>query len=198
MKKMIIAIMCASLLFPMGVLADTQVRDFRETVESIGLTFKATDYKETKDQATVYLFRMTTCEHCHDAITWLNDIGEEYGYKFKLRSLEVTGNDDNNELYKKTTEYLNIKAGVPLIIVGNNHFRGFSDKTKDKILAAIDEVYESKDEYDIFEEMEKNPIEDESRVDTKIEKRSFSPGMLVFVIAGVIVVGLIVFVIFKK
>ena len=197
MKKFMLILATLFVFFPLSVMAETQVKNLKETVESIDLSFNASDYKETSDQVTVYLFRMTTCEHCHDAIAWLNEVAPEYGSKFKLRSFEITSNQDNNAMYKRIVNHLEIKEGVPLMIVGDQYFRGFSETTKEKILAAIDEVYESKDTYDIFEEIEENTVDDEVQ-DSKKEKTSSSWTAILFSGLAIAVVVVIVLFIIKK
>lgn len=157
MKKILVLIISLCLLLPATVLADTQALDLKSTVESVGLTFKGEDYKETDEQVMVYLFRWTTCDHCHNAISYFNDLIPEHGDKFKMRSFETSANQDNDELKKKIAKFMDLEApGVPLIIIGENSFYGFSDDTKDKILQAIDNVYNSTEKYDVFDEMEKD------------------------------------------
>lgn len=162
MKRYILPILCLLLMLPIIVQADsteaveTQVKDLKETVESIGLEFKGKDYKESDDQVVIYMFRMSSCDHCHDAVGFLNDIVEEYGDKFKLRSFEISGNAANNAIYTKVFNFLEIKDGVPLILIGENKFRGFNEKTKDSIKKAIEQTYEETERYDIFDAMEKN------------------------------------------
>ncbi len=199
MKKYIIILLGILLLTPTIVFADTQVKDLKETIESIGLTFASDHYQETSDQAVVYMFRMSTCEHCHDAITWFNEIAVEHGAKFKLRSFNISDNPDNRRLYESTYEYLNFKSGVPLMIVGNNYFRGFNDNTKKALLEAIDKVYEEKDTYDLFEEMEKAKEKEESNDDDKEDKSKFSISTIVIIIAAIVIIGaLITIVVIKK
>ena len=49
-------------------------------------------------------------------------------------------------------------SGVPYIIIGDKSFGGFNELTDgDVIKSKIKELYESKDRYDVFEEMEKEP-----------------------------------------
>lgn len=54
-------------------------------------------------------------------------------------------------------------TGVPYIIIGDKSFSGFRESTDgDKIKSKIKELFESKDRYDVFEEMEKETIKDTS------------------------------------
>ena len=182
MKKILLLIISVCLLLPSTVLADTQALDLKATVESIDLTFKGEDYKETDDQAMVYLFRWTTCNHCHDAIAYFNDLVVEHGEKFKMRSFETSANQDNDALKEKITKFMDLEApGVPLIIIGENSFYGFSDDTKDKILQAIENVYNSNEKYDVFDEMEKGQ-----------KKNNNTAGIVIVVIIAVAGVGLVV------
>lgn len=165
--------------------SQTKVLDLKDTVEDIDLEFKGTNYKEADDQVVVYLFRMEDCPHCHDAIKFFNDIVEEYGDKFKMRSFEISKVSANNELYKKVYEYLKIKEGVPLILIGESVFRGFKEDTKDKIKTAIEKNYENKITYDIFDAMERSQ-----------EEKKKPASIIIFAFIGLIL--LIIILIFAK
>lgn len=165
--------------------SQTKVLDLKDTVEDIDLEFKGTNYKEADDQVVVYLFRMEDCTHCHDAIKFFNDIVEEYGDKFKMRSFEISKVSANNELYKKVYEYLKIKEGVPLILIGESVFRGFKEDTKDKIKTAIEKNYENKIYYDIFDAMERSQ-----------EEKKKPASIIIFAFIGLIL--LIIILIFAK
>ena len=165
--------------------SQTKVLDLKDTVEDIDLEFKGTNYKEADDQVVVYLFRMEDCTHCHDAIKFFNDIVEEYGDKFKMRSFEISKVGANNELYKKVYEYLKIKEGVPLILIGESVFRGFKEDTKDKIKTAIEKNYENKITYDIFDAMERSQ-----------EEKKKPASIIIFAFIGLILI--IIILIFAK
>lgn len=165
--------------------SQTKVLDLKDTVEDIDLEFKGTNYKEADDQVVVYLFRMEDCTHCHDAIKFFNDIVEEYGDKFKMRSFEISKVSANNELYKKVYEYLKIKEGVPLILIGESVFRGFKEDTKDKIKTAIEKNYENKITYDIFDAMERSQ-----------EEKKKPASIIIFAFIGLILI--IIILIFAK
>lgn len=194
MRKYILILLCILSFVPILVQAttsteeamQTKVKDLKETVEDLDLTFKGTNYKETDDQVTVYLFRMQNCNHCHDAVSFFNDIVEEYGDKFKLRSFDISSVEANNNLYNRVINYLNIKEGVPLILIGKSTFRGFPDSTKEKIKKAIDSNYENKTTYDIFEEIENSK-----------EKKKKSASVIMFLFLGLASI-IIVFIFAKK
>lgn len=157
MKKIIYLLLTIFMLIPNIVKADTQALDLIDTIESINLEPSVSDYKETDDQVYIYLFRWLSCNHCHDAIEFFNEILPEYKDKIKMRSYETSANQDNYKLQEKVVSHFNIgKTGVPLIVIGENTFYGFSDDDKDKIKEAIDNVYNDTERYDMFDEMDKN------------------------------------------
>lgn len=169
MKKLLILLMSAFILFPTVVSAETQVKDLKETVESIDLTMKNSDYTENDNQVVVYLFRWTTCNHCHDAIEYLNELADEIGDKFKVRSFETSQNADNRALQSRVVKFMDIKdskgdlaAGVPIIVIGKSHFYGFNDSFKSRVKESIESNYKLKNRYDVFEEMEKKSESNEN------------------------------------
>lgn len=139
---------------PSVVLAQTQALNLMDTFEKANITPSIEDYEESDDQVQIYLFWSSSCTHCHDLLDFLNDILEEYKDKFKMRSYEVSTNADNSELHEEVVDYFKLgKYGVPLLVVGESTFYGFSESTESKILEAIDSEYARTDRYDVFEKM---------------------------------------------
>ena len=111
------------------------------------------DYKETDDQAVIYLFRGDGCGYCRAFLTFLGEIAEEYGKYFKLVSFEVWNDSTNNALMEKVASVTKVEAGgVPYIIIGEKVFGGYAtDGSMDnEIKAAIMAQYEDPS-YDVME-----------------------------------------------
>lgn len=124
-----------------------------ETLEAEEMEIQASDYKESKNQVTIYMFRGDGCGFCRNFLTYLNSISEEYGYMFKLRSFEVWKDTTNNDLLKKMSDVTGQSAsGVPYIIIGEKVFRGYIADWDEDILEAIKTEYEKKDKFDYFKE----------------------------------------------
>lgn len=187
MKKALIIFLTLIIFMPTMVFAETLAKDLKETVESIDLEFKATDYKETEDQVTVYLFRWSSCEHCHEAISFFNDLAVTHGDKFKMRSFETTTNPDNMALQTRVANFLKIDApGAPLIIIGHSSLYGFSSKHEEDLIKAIESNYKLEEKYDVFEAMEKND-------EVKTNSSTF-----IFVGFAVVVLAIVIFLFIKK
>ena len=130
--------------------------DFKESLAAEEIELKYTDYQETDDQVTIYLFRGQGCHYCKDFLNFLNDNAQEYGKYFKVRSFEVWSDDFNNNLLEVTSNFLNKPAGgVPYIIIGNKVFAGYAPSYNEEILATIKDNFEAGNmyKYDVFEEM---------------------------------------------
>lgn len=130
--------------------------NLKETLaqESIKEEFK--DYKETDDQITIYMFRGNGCGYCQRFLKFLNGITNEYGKYFKLVSFEVWNNADNSELLGRISDFMEVEAGgVPYIIIGNQVFPGYAETYDDGIKAAITELYNAEEKFDVFEEYNK-------------------------------------------
>lgn len=88
---------------------------------------------EDKNDVNLYLFWGDGCPHCARAKTVIEpyiDANANIGYK----PFEVYYNPDNQKLMKSVGEALNIDAsGVPLIVVGDKPYIGFSDTTGNEI-----------------------------------------------------------------
>ncbi len=135
------------------------------------------NYKESNDQITIYLFRGDGCGYCKAFLTFLNSIVPEYGKYFKLESYEVWHNAHNAELLEKVSAFNGeVAGGVPYIVIGDKVFPGYAEKYNDSIKAAIMDLYNSKNRYDVFEAM------------AKAEWNSKVKGILTYAIDGVALV----------
>ena len=162
---MLIAIIVIGLLIiPFTAKARTdeyKILNFKEALADEDMELINTNYKETDEQITIYLFRGKGCGYCKAYLEFMNSISEEYGQYFKIESYEVWNNTNNNKLMKEVANYLGEEAnGVPFIIIGEQVFSGYSDTYNEKIKAAITDLYNTakKDRYDVFEEMQKSEL----------------------------------------
>ena len=133
-------------------LSKYKTMNFKETLTDEEMTLKNKDYSETDDQITIYLFRGKGCGYCRSFLTFLNDISEEYGKYFKVKSFESWYDEDNSKLMQTVAGFLGQEAGgVPYIIIGEQVFPGYANTYDDGIKQAITSLYEAEDKYDVFE-----------------------------------------------
>lgn len=89
----------------------------------------------------LYLFHGEGCPHCAKEKIFLGNIKSEYGEKIKIIEYEIYNNKKNAEIFKQTTEKMNIDVrGVPFLIVGDRYFIGYGSDadTGVEIKEAID------------------------------------------------------------
>ena len=92
------------------------------------------------EQVNVYVFHNYNCPHCHKALEYFTEL-EKKDSSIKLYDYELLYNENayNRVLYNDICDLLDIKVrSVPLIIIGNEHYIGFSDSKKDALLKTID------------------------------------------------------------
>jgi glutaredoxin len=162
-KKKFFSLMLMLLLVlsPSLVYADTidlskyTSQTLEEVFEDEEIEYDFSNYKETDDQVTIYLFRGKGCAYCAKFLNFLaNTLLDEYGSYFKVVSYEVWYDDYNSELFEDTAEFLGDSAdGVPYIVIGDQTFAGYADTYDSSIEAAIMDLYNSEDRYDVFEQM---------------------------------------------
>lgn len=171
MKLFKILLLCLALL-PINASASEVVyetKNLEETLKDEAIEYDFSNYQETDDQITVYLFRGKGCQYCNNFLKFLNSIVEEYGKYFKLESYEVWVNKENSELFEKVSTFLEQDAsGVPFIIIGDQVFPGYASGYDEAIKNAIVNLYNSEDRYDVFVEMEK--AETKAKRDAIIKK----------------------------
>ena len=161
MKKVVLAILISVLcLVPFNAYAEEieyKTLNLDEVLTEENIEHNFSNYKETDDQAIIYLFRGKECKYCKKFLAYLNSIVDEYGKYFKVVSYEVWYDNNNAALMEKVGTYLNKKAeGVPFIVIGDKVFGGYSESYNDQIIAAIKEQYNSKNEYDVMKKIKEN------------------------------------------
>ena len=153
MKKSLklLAVVLASLVIVPNVLNAKGIEDYttlnyRDTLKAEEMEEQFTDYKETDDQITIYLFRGQGCGYCRAFLTYMNSITEEYGKYFKMVTFEVWNDDQNWDLMTDVSNFMNNPAGgVPYIIIGDKVIPGYNERYNDTIKNAIVSEY-NKDE----------------------------------------------------
>lgn len=159
MKNKILGFICALFIFfPITVLGkeDYNTMNLDQALNEEGIAHDFSNYKETDDQAIIYMFRGNGCGYCKNFLTFLNSIVDEYGKYFRLVSYEVWNDDNNAALLKDVAKFLDTSAGgVPFIVIGEEVFPGYSSSYDEKIKEAIKKQYDSKNSYDVMKEMAK-------------------------------------------
>lgn len=167
MKKSILLLLLLGLFlmplqaFAVGAGDEYASMNFEEVLEDEGIEPEYSSYKETDNQAVIYLFRGKGCSFCKKFIRFLNSITDEYGKYFKVVSYETWRDAKNAGLLKDVADFLDETAGgVPYIVIGDEVFVGYSEQYDEDIIEAIMDLYQSKDRYDVFEAMASAPDED--------------------------------------
>lgn len=205
MKKNIFKIILLSILvLPISVFAASDIDTSKLEYMNLPSTLEAEDidmkdsYKETDDQATIYMFRGQGCSHCEEMLNYINTIIKDYGGKFKMRSFEVWNNEENAKLQTIISDKLKSDkvmtedaAGVPFLIIGKTVVYGF-DASKDEttIKDAIDKEYKSKDRYDVLKDAgyDLSDIKDASSVDSNKSKGTNNDALIVIIPLAIIIV----------
>ncbi len=206
MKKFLFIFLIALFILPFKVWAlpseyssyATMNLDEALTQEQIEHNFK--NYKETDDQVVIYLFRGNGCGFCRNFLTYLNSIVPEYGKMFKVVSFEVWYDKQNASLMEDVAKQLNTTVGgVPFIIIGDEVFPGYAEEYNEKIIQAIKKQYESKEKFDVFEEMVKAKNEPETTSTSCQSNKAIS---IITIVCNILIVvigaGAIVAVVNKK
>jgi len=163
---------------------DHKYLNFRETLDAEKMEIENKNYKETDDQAVIYLFRGQGCGFCRAFITYLNSISTEYGDKFKVVSFEVWNDAVNNELMKVVANFTGEAAGgVPYIVIGEKVFPGYLADWNNDIKAAIDTEYKNNNKNDVFKRMQKGEgFSIDSELVTQIVIALLSVCVVIFVV----------------
>ena len=120
MKKRFIIFLFSLLLIPTTSFAISD--NYNDVVADI------TDTEIEENKINLYLFHGAECPHCEEEREWLQSIEEDYKDSVNIYYFEVWHDKTNNEYMSKIKEILEIsRNGVPLTIVGDKYYIGFSD-----------------------------------------------------------------------
>ena len=105
-KNLVLLLLFSLLLMPVCIFAKAGdgagkeyiSKNFEESLKEEGIKPEFKNYKENKNQATIYMFRGTGCSFCRSFLSYLNSIADEYGDYFKVVSYEVWSNSKNSML----------------------------------------------------------------------------------------------------
>lgn len=138
-------------------------KNFEETLKAEDITPSFKDYKESDNQATIYMFRGQGCTVCKSFLTFLNSIADEYGKYFKVVSFEVWNDTANKKLMDEVADFTGVEnKGVPYIVIGSQVFDGYYSGYDEDIKSAIKDEYNKTTKYDVLEEMGKEVKESSS------------------------------------
>ena len=142
MKKILYVLLIAFLILPINVLGISN--NYQDRVASI------TNTKIDDNKINLYLFHGADCPHCKEERDWLETIKEDYKEYLNVYYFEVWHDEDNKLLLNDVKQELEItNDGVPLTIIGDEYFTGYSKYTGSLIENKIKE----------YAELENNPNE---------------------------------------
>ncbi len=94
-------------------------------------------------ESVVHMFYMPTCSHCHEQIEELNPVLEsEYGVRVITHDVTT---EEGHVLFGQVCGERGLKGLVPLTLVGDKQFVGYSNEIGARIKGAVAECVESGD-----------------------------------------------------
>ncbi|MBE6158456.1 MAG: hypothetical protein E7159_01365 [Firmicutes bacterium] len=136
-RKLLLIILAVVLCFPITALALS--KSYTDKIAEI----TGSEIKENK--INLYLFHGAECPHCEEERKWLLQIEKDYKDYLEVYYFEVWHDNDNATIMNKVkSEFGIIKSGVPLTVIGDEYFIGFSDAIGSKIENKIKEYAELK------------------------------------------------------
>ncbi len=167
-------------------------------------TTTTTAAKIEGNKVNFYVFHGNGCTHCADLLSFLSELDKdpEYNYMYDLVKYEVWYNQENATLMTSVFKYFGVtdenKMGVPLYVIGDQHFSGFPNPTSqaeaykkatDDIKAALKKAYTDANYKDIVAGIGSGSIDpDESKANENSSKDTNN-------IIGYVIIGLVVIVI---
>lgn len=146
--------------------------------------------KEDKNPINIYVFYSSTCSHCQDLHSFLNELKEDktYGDMFKVVDYEVS-QKENSDIVFSVANHFNYKeedgksygGGVPAYVIGNKFMVGYGSTMADEVKAAIKAAYDEQ------------PIDEVAKLISEMsnKKDNNAIGYIVLAVATVIIIAVI-------
>lgn len=146
--------------------------------------------KEEKNPINIYVFYSSSCPHCQDLHSFLNELKEDktYGDMFNVVDYEVSekGNSDivfsvANHFNYKEEDGKSYSGGVPAYVIGNKFMVGYGSTMADEVKAAIKAAYDEQ------------PIDEVAKLISEMsnKKDNNAIGYIVLAVATVIIIAVI-------
>lgn len=101
------------------------------------------------EKINVYVFKSSTCPHCEQALDFFGELvlDEEYSKYFNLVPFETNGTTteikENINLATKVAKYFGVEfEGVPLIVIGDKRYEGYSSSMDEQFKERIKTCYD--------------------------------------------------------
>lgn len=96
--------------------------------------------KTNKNLVNIYFFHSKDCVHCNEEIKFLNSIEKKYD-NIKIYRYEIH-DEENNEKRQQVIDLYDLRSnGVPVTIIGNTPYIGYSENTSNKKYMKTIEYY---------------------------------------------------------
>ncbi|NMA51169.1 MAG: hypothetical protein GX951_04930 [Mollicutes bacterium] len=143
MKKWIKFFFILLLIIPLSVFALS--KEYKDYVyDIVGII-------PEENKINIYFFHKDGCNHCAAEENWLENLKEEYEDSLNIYEYEVISSEKNFNFFKEVCQIFNKTTNsVPVTIIGDNFYSGFSEVTISQMEAQIKEYLE--------EEVDKNIV----------------------------------------
>ncbi len=144
-------------------LEDYATKTLEEVFKDEGIERDLTKF-DGDNKITIYVFRGNGCPHCSDFFNYVNDtLLDKYGKNINFVTFETWYDANNVELMNKVGTFLKYDVnsqefGIPFIIIGDKSFAGYGSSYNSDIEDAIENLIDSEEKYDVFEEMAKEKV----------------------------------------
>lgn len=96
------------------------------------------------DTVTIYFFHQSTCAHCRAENVFLDDLEKKYGSDLRIKRYEILSSQKNRDYMNAVKERLGLnRNAVPLTIIGETSYFGFSDSISVEIENTVNDYINS-------------------------------------------------------
>ena len=156
------------------------------------------------DTINLYLFRGDTCQHCEDALEYINNHREEIPENVEIITYEVWDNDENAKLMDAVADTLEVDKtdnfGTPFFVIGHEYINGYGTSTWEELFDIVNDYKENGG----YEDVVKSTIQEEKlevealTLEDLYSEPSMVATIIVYCVFGAIVLGFIAMIVFSR
>ena len=174
------------------------------TLSVITLLVLPLNVQAEEEPITLYMFESNTCQHCAQALDYIEEHVDEIPDNLEIMTYEVSADNDNALLMNEVAEYLEVDTtknfGTPFFVIGKEYHKGYTPGTWEELFEIANDYSKNGD----YEDTVKKVISDE---DLKVEAHALEDvinipnptvTIIVYGVFGVIVLGFIALMVFSR
>lgn len=155
-------------------------------------TTTTTTTTQAGEKVNFYIFYGSTCGYCQRLHEYVAELEKDptINYMFNVVDYEVWGDAENNRLMTEVAKDMDYDVtGVPVYVIGEQIFGGYSEERNDSIRKAIEDAYSNKDTKDMVSDIAAEILSGDRT--SSESKKNKTVGFIILGVTAIVVVAIL-------